>query len=646
MYQLFILLLGFAAVGTAETFYVAPNGRDTWSGRLPEPNAARTDGPLATFTAARDRVREVKKTAGPDRHEIVARGGVYRLSGPLVLTAADSGVTYTAYPGEQPILSGGRLIAGWKQGSGKIWTAPVQSGWDFHELFVGGRRAQRARTPNQGFFRIDGPSSQDKPFRLKFHGNEIRPEWAGKGVEVVALLAWSDLRMPVITVDEAAHVATLGADPQPSNREVNARYYIENAPDALDSPGEWYLDRSAGLLSYWPLPDEDLSRAEVAAPVLEQLVRLEHARGVVFRGLVFRHTDWSVPAAGYADMQAAVNVPAAFDAVLSTDCAVEKCVFHGLGGYAVSFGKGSTRDRATGNRMFDLGGGGVKLGEQDLPAAESDRSEDNVVSDNDIHDLGQVFAPAIGIWVGQSSGNVLAHNHIHDLFYTAISVGWTWGYGPNACKGNRIEYNHLHHIGNGMLSDMGAIYTLGIQPGTVIRYNLIHDVASFTYGGWGIYPDEGSTEMLIENNVVYRTKSAGFHQHYGRGNTVRNNIFAFGAEYQVMRTRAEQHQSFVFERNIVYFDRGHLLGQNWTDAPWPGCGTDCHQFLFRDNLIFDARGEPFALPPNSSGTVVADPGFENAESYDFRLRPDSAARKIGFQQIDLSEVGPRVRMLR
>ena len=221
-------------------------------------------------------------------------------------------------------------------------------------------------------------------------------------------------------------------------------------------------------------------------------------------------------------------------------------------------------------------------------------------------------------------------------------MGWTWGYAANQSKGNIIEYNHLHDIGKEMLSDMGGIYTLGEQPGTRIRNNLIHDIASFTYGGWGIYPDEGSSDMLIENNIVYHCKSAGFHQHYGRENIVRNNIFAFNREDQLMRTRAEPHVSFTFERNIVYFDQGRCWARNWTGD----------KFTMKDNLYFDTRGAGHPLRGEivrrvegggqDTDSVIADPLFVNAGNFDFRLRPDSPALKMGFQQIDMSTVGPRV----
>lgn len=628
-----------AAVAQAATLYVSPEGRDGAPGTL--------DRPLGSIAAARDAIRTMRHNGATGTVTVLLRGGVYQLSETFILTPQDSDVIYAGYPGERPVLSGGRRIAGWKKGPGAVWTAPASR--QFRQLFVNGDRAARARTPNNGFYRIDGASSQDKPFLLKFRGDDIRKEWAGRDVEVVALLAWSELRMPIVQVDEAAHTARLAANPRPSNQEHDARYWVENAPGSLDSAGEWQLDRAAGAVSYWPRPGEDLTRDEAIAPALVQLVRLEGkpeggelVRNVIFRGLDFRHADWEMPAEGYADEQAAMEAPSAFEAVGAEGVAIEHCAFSESGGYAVWFGRGCRRNRVEASEIFDMGAGGIKIGERVLRANEAEQNFEHTVSDNDLHDLGRVYPSAIGVWVGQSSRNTISHNHIHDLFYTAISVGWTWGYGPNQCAGNLIEFNHLHHIGQRMLSDMGAIYTLGVQPGTIIRNNLIHDVQSFTYGGWGIYPDEGSSHMVIENNVVYRTKSAGFHQHYGRENVVRNNVFAFGREYQLMRTRAEPHVSFTFEGNIVYFDSGALLGSNWSGG----------QFQMKRNVYWDARGGPVLFAGSSLAewrqkgqdvdSLVADPLFANAANYDFTVLPASPVWKLGWKQIDMSTAGPRV----
>ncbi len=594
------------------------------------------DGPLSTLEAARDAARKMRKPV-----TIQVRGGLYRLTETLVLTREDSEVTFEAAPGERVILSGGRVISGWKKSSGPAWSAPAGQPY-FRQLFVNGRRAVRARTPNFGYYRIEGASSQDKPFLLRYRGNDIKPAWAGTDAEVVALLAWADLRMPIVGVDDSAKTATLAGHPRPSNKEVDARYWIENTPDALDSPGEWYLDRAAGTVSYRPLAGEDMTREEVIAPALVQLVRLEGARSVTFRGLEFVYSDWTMGPGGYADTQASVlTAPTAFEAQDAIDCTIEHCTFRQLGGYAIWFGRGAKRNRIVANEIYDVGGGGVKIGETVQRANEDDRSWENTVADNHIHDLGQVFPPAVGVWVGQSSRATISHNHIHDLYYTAISAGWTWGYSANQSKGNLIEYNHLHHIGRDMLSDMGGIYTLGEQPGTVIRNNLIHDISAFTYGGWGIYPDEGSSEMLIEHNIVYRAKSAGFHQNYGRENQVRNNIFAFNREHQLMRTRAEPHVSFMVTGNIVYFDQGRLLGNNWT-----GEG-----FKFDSNVYWDTRGgalrfagrswEQWRASGQDAQSAIADPLFVDPSSFDFRLRPESPALAMGFEPIDLTGVGPR-----
>jgi parallel beta-helix repeat protein len=609
------------------------------------------DSSIKTLQEARDAARSQRRSGIVGSITISVLAGQYFLPETLTLGPEDSDTVWEAPHGEHPVISGGRLISGWKRmdGSG-VWTAHAPGPY-FHQLFVSGRRAFRARTPKHGFFRIDGESSQDKLFQLRYRGNDIKEEWAEQDdVEVVAFLAWSDLRMPIAKVDQATRFATLGSDPHPFAREADARYFVENAPDVLNSPGEWHLDRVAQTVSYIPLPEEDIEQSQVIAPTLECLVSLngnpesgQFVRNIVFRGLTFAHGDWSIGPKGIVNGQAASLAPFVIEAAGAVNLRIEKCTFAHSGGYGLFLGRGSTKNQVLASHFYDLGGGGIRIGEERPSPNDASQNCDNLIADNELHDLGLVYAPAVGIWVMESSHNEIVHNHIHDLYYTAISVGWTWGYDSNQCHHNVIAFNHLHSIGKEMLSDMGGIYTLGVQPGTVIRNNLIHDVFSFSYGGWGIYLDEGSSSLLIEDNIVYHCKSSGFHQHYGCENIVRNNIFALNHDYQLMRTRAESHISFTMERNIVYFDQGSLLGNNWN-----GDGL-----TMRSNIYFDRRGSEIFFVGNSfskwkglghdQGSIIADPLFVNAESFDFRIQPESPALKMGFHQIDMTAVGPRVR---
>lgn len=665
-----LALLAFSLCGAVcsaapATLYVSPDGNDAWTGQVLKPSAAKDDGPKASLSAALEASRALKRdNKAADGVTILVRGGAYYLSAPITLLPEDSGVdamrplTIEAYRGEKPILSGGRPITGWRKVEGKtdLWQAEIpearDGAWNFRQLFIDGERKQRARTPNDGFFRIEGASPQDKPVKLKFKAGDIKKEWADDGeVEVIALLAWADIRMQIRAVDEEAGVATLSGNPRPSNRENNARYFIENAPDALDAAGEWYLNRKTGVLLYQGKPGEDLTKAEVIAPKLKDLVDIrgdaradKPVRHVVLRGLTFSHTDWDMGPDGYADTQAAIATQGDLRAEAAVDCVIEDCAFTHLAGYAIDLGRGCQRNRIVGNEMFDLGGGGVRIGETAKRPEGPESNFGQIVTDNHMHKLGRVYPPAVGVFILQSGKNRIAHNHIHDLYYTAVSVGWNWGYQETPCRENIVEFNHMHDIGQSLLSDMGAVYTLGIQQGTVIRNNLIHDVNSFTYGGWGLYPDEGSTDIVWENNVVYRTKSAGFHQHYGRNNVVRNNIFAFGKEHQLMRTRDENHNSFILVNNIVYFDSGNLLGSSWKND----------RFIIDANVYFDTRaGAPEAMKFAGVGledwrkrghdihSVVADPLFVAPEEYDFRLKDESPALKMGFRPIDVSKVGIR-----
>ncbi len=644
-----ILLSVLAIALNADVLYVSTEGKATWSGRLASPNAARTDGPLPSLEAARDAVRR-NRAAEPNKpFTVILRGGTYRLERPFVLTNADSNVTYEATPGERAVLSGGRTITGWKKSKEQIWTAPVPSGWTPRQLFIGQRRARRARIPNNGYLRIIGPSSQETPFRLPYRDGLIRKTWAGAQVEVVALLGWTSFRRPVAAVNEEAQVATLAGGPGGSAvgivQDPEGRFFIENAPEALDEQGEWYLDRRASTISYWPLGGEDPAAEEITGADLTRLVVIEGrpgalVRGVTLRGLHFRHADWSMPPEGYADQpQAAVNEGAAVEADGAEGCVIERCTFSQIGNYAIWFRRASKSNRVAHNAIFDAGAGGIKLGEKVIRETEADRTFGNALTDNHIHDLGHVHPEAVGIWLGQTGRNTVAHNLIHHVYYSGISAGWTWGYGPSLCEDNRIEFNEVHHIGRDTLNDLGGIYTLGYRGGTV-RNNIVHDVRSFAERGRGIYLDEGTVGTLVESNIVYRAKSSGFHLHYGRDNIVRNNILALNEEAQASRARSEQHRSFTFTRNIVYWNSGRPLGGNW------GAGVDVES-----NLYFDPRGGDPRFGRNSlvqwrelgrdTKSIVADPMFMDAARSDFRLHPDSPAWKLGFVAIDVAAVGPR-----
>ncbi|PYK58503.1 MAG: hypothetical protein DME21_15570, partial [Verrucomicrobia bacterium] len=230
--------------------------------------------------------------------------------------------TIAAFPNENPVLSGGRRISGWKKVEGKsgLWQTTIpevrERKWYFRQLFINGRRKQRARTPNDGYFQAVGDYLAENPVSFKYHDGDIKKEWAGAGAEVIALHKWIDLRQFVRAVDETNRIVTLSANIAQHVKEPDARYYVENAPDALDSPGEWHLDRKTGVLSYQAEADEDLNNAEVIAPFIQSaLLKAEgnfaagkQVQHVVLRGLTFAHTDWTLPEKGYLDTQAAVHV--------------------------------------------------------------------------------------------------------------------------------------------------------------------------------------------------------------------------------------------------------------------------------------------------------------------------------------------------
>ncbi len=667
---------------TSSTIYVSQSeGCDDWSGFCEKPQPQYGLGPVKTFARVQDMLARMR-AAGNTQPVTVCIMGDHFLEKPVHIGTRFcrevegtengpyhfGGVTFESHPVQKARIIGGRRITGLREGEingVRCLCAPlpqVAAGeWSFTDLVVNGRRADLARYPKNRTLRAvttENPTiaTENAPVHDTGGGSHWfiarREDLAGiSGVEnaIVSFYHWwIDEHCPVKSFDAATGCVELACRSRyritaeyEQDYTGNLEYCLENIPCEMCDPGEWYLDYGEGMLYYIPREGETAETVEVFAPVTEKLFHIAGmpdapAWGVRLRGLEllcsrgdYMSRDENGELCG-ADVQ---SVHAAYGAVTfeyAENCALENCHLHGLGLHAVEILHGCSGICVEGCRMEQLGGGGVKVlgaAAEELEYSPGNATHHITVENCVISYVGLRYAAACGILVCHAHSNRIADNEICHLAYTGISLGWVWGYGPNSTYGNLVRGNHIHHIGMGKLSDMGGIYLLGRQPGTVVRDNRIHDVISAHYGGNGIYADQGTGSITVEHNLVYRCKTAAYTQHYGSYNVVRDNIFALCGDCLINNHhRDDTLPALLLEHNIL-LTRGEQVY-----LPLVGGQRSSR------NLVWDVHGGSPVLcrcPAQvrleewqrvfgrDEGSIAADPGFADAENDDFTLPADS-----------------------
>ena len=525
--------------------YVARDGNAAWAGTLARPNANKTNGPLATLEDARQKIRAIRKHRSLPKGgvTVVVRGGTYCLAKTFQLDQADSGsadspIVYRAADGENVQVIGGRPITGFTPHHDSILKASVAGqgfqGFYFRQLFFDGHRQHLARYPNfdpqnpygGGWAYVDGkvidniyqeaPGADKRTLHYKEADSRTWSRPTDGEVFIFPRYNWWNNIVPIATIDRDTRTLTLSADTSYAVRPGD-RYYVQNQLEELDAPGEWYLDRNAETLYFWP--PAPLEGKKVYAPALRTLIAIgPGASHLTIRGLTLECCDGN-----------AIVLNETADCLVAGNTIRNVGDYHGSGVVVT----GGRRNGVVGNDISEVGRHGISLGGGDRNTLTPGG---NYADNNYIHHIGVFHKQGIGV---EMSGvaNRVSHNLIHDGPRTGIVFS-----GNNLI----VEYNHIRHV-DLETEDSGAVHTGGrdwiSSRGSCIRYNYFHDIRGYgrANGKWispyfarGVYLDDNSAGIDVIGNIVARVAESPLMLHNACDTHIENNIFIDGAAQQVL----------------------------------------------------------------------------------------------------------------
>jgi parallel beta-helix repeat protein len=524
----------------AATYYVSP-GKDT-------------------IQPVRDSIRSVNSNMTEDII-VYLRGGTYWLDDTLMFDQRDSGtnghnIIYEAYPGERPILSGGSQITGWTLVGNGVYKAPIGS-LRFRQLYVNGKAAVRAREPEvTDYYRVLSWDTTTQ--RVNVWSQDIARWSRLNEVEMVTTHHWLSSRYLITDFSISGRTASVSIQtplgilvdeqgqahnpftPPYSFWRYNNPYYFENAFEFLDMEGEWYVNPATSEVFYKACTGEDVASAQIIAPKLQHLIKVVGSREapahhIQFHGITFEHSTWTMPSQGIFGSQitdVVARITGAFHLENANNVLLERNTFRNIGGGGIVLYSRTNDNVIRGNILKDISGSAIIV---DLAGAvtndwvvivnpsSADASSRNVISNNYITRAGIQYS-GVGIGTIYADGTIVEHNELVDMPYSGISIGWGSTEADTTLKNNSVRYNRIHRVMN-FFDDGAGIYTLSKQPGTMINENYIYDIAPSAWASGspiaGIYLDEGSSAMVLKNNVVENVP-VGLNMNMASGNTIIN----------------------------------------------------------------------------------------------------------------------------